>query len=684
MPIHSVGSYSAKAFEITPTGHLRLTPDFDASTDAMRYEIIDADGAYNGDSKNDEIGNDLTQYSYQYDASGNLVSQGRTYLEGSWTLNDGNGNSVTLYQVESGGVHTGWVADGPITPGVAYAYSGPHQVDSSTAPPYSSLVGPRADPDAANSYEGGAYGDDIRAGAEADRVSGGAGDDRISGGAGNDKLGGGAGDDTIYYGTGADFVRGGDGDDLIDDVEGANGDAFDDTLFGDAGNDTIYSGAGDDSVFGGADNDWISAESGDDSIHGGAGDDRVDGGEGQDAISGDGGNDLLSGGGGADAVHGGEGDDQIFGGAGNDHLSGDAGADRIHGEAGQDAIRGGAGNDSLYGGADHDKIQGGAGDDLLAGGTGDDVLAGSDGRDTLSGGSGNNSMIGGAGDDTYLLGASSSNTVRDFDTGDHDHDGVYNDQLDVSHLRTLDGNPVGVWDVAVSDDGFGNALLTFPEGETVVMQGVTPAQISGTAQLRAAGVPCFTAGTMIRTPQGEAAVETLREGDLVQTRDNGPQPVIWAGQRQLGPLALAAAPGLRPIHIAPEALGNSRALRLSPQHALAVDLPGQGASLLRAGRAARMAGGGIRVAQGVRAVTYVHLMLARHEIVFANGTPAESFYPGPWGLRMMGLQALRGIARALPGLGRGPVCAHYGPQVHALSALPDLPGRLRDLRPAWG
>jgi len=642
MPIYSVGSYNTNAFEITPTGHLRLNPDFDASTDAMHYDIEDNETTFNGDSTNDEIGNDATQYGYQYDANGGLVSQGQIYLEGSWTLDDGNGNTVTIYQVETGGVHTGWVADGPITPGVAYTYTGPNQVDSSNAPTYSSLVAPTDDPDQSNSYEGGAYDDDIRTGGGADSVSAGSGNDTIDGGEGSD------------------------------------------TLHGGSGNDSISSGLGNDQVTGGGDNDWISAGGGDDTVDGGDGDDTIYGGDGNDSITGGVGDDVLSGGGGSDTIQGGGGADRVIGSEGDDLLSGDEGNDTIHGEGGQDTISGGEGDDSLFGGAGNDDLSGGPGNDFLAGEAGNDTLAGGSGRDTLSGGSGDNVMSGGAGDDTYVLGTTSANTVTDFDTGDPDRNGYYNDQLDVSELRTLEGNPVRVWDVVVSDDGHGNALLTFPEGETVVMQGVTPAEMSSTAQLQAAGVPCFTAGTMIRTARGEKPVETLRAGDLVQTRDNGLQEVIWAGRRHLGPPALAALPSLRPIHIAPGALGNVRPLRLSPQHALAVDLPGMGASLLRAGRAARIEGGGIRVAQGVREVTYVHIMLERHEIVFANGTPAESFYPGPWGLRMMGMRALSGIARALPGLGRGPIAAQYGPQAHALTGLADLPGRLHDLRPAMG
>lgn len=40
---------------------------------------------------------------------------------------------------------------------------------------------------------------------------------------------------------------------------------------------------------------------------------------------------------------------------------------------------------------------------------------------------------------------------------------------------------------------------------------------------------CFTAGTMIATPDGERAIETLKVGDLVETLDNGPQAIRWIG-----------------------------------------------------------------------------------------------------------------------------------------------------------
>src|SRR6056297_1430822 len=42
-------------------------------------------------------------------------------------------------------------------------------------------------------------------------------------------------------------------------------------------------------------------------------------------------------------------------------------------------------------------------------------------------------------------------------------------------------------------------------------------------------VPCFVAGTLIKTPLGDVPVEQLQAGDLVITQDHGAQPVRWAG-----------------------------------------------------------------------------------------------------------------------------------------------------------
>jgi Hint domain len=40
---------------------------------------------------------------------------------------------------------------------------------------------------------------------------------------------------------------------------------------------------------------------------------------------------------------------------------------------------------------------------------------------------------------------------------------------------------------------------------------------------------CFCAGTLIRTPSGEAPVQALRVGDTVNTWRGGTRPITWIG-----------------------------------------------------------------------------------------------------------------------------------------------------------
>jgi hypothetical protein len=74
----------------------------------------------------------------------------------------------------------------------------------------------------------------------------------------------------------------------------------------------------------------------------------------------------------------------------------------------------------------------------------------------------------------------------------------------------------------------------------------------------------FTAGTLILTPQGAAFIEDLIPGDLVLTRDHGPQP-LRALHRTLSPS--------RAVTVAPEAIGPGlpwRHLRLAPSQRVAI------------------------------------------------------------------------------------------------------------------
>jgi serralysin len=308
-------------------------------------------------------------------------------------------------------------------------------------------------------------------------------------------------------------------------------------------------------------------------------------------------------------------------------------------------------------------VQGGAGQDTISGGAGNDLLEGGAGNDLLSTGSGSDTV------DLDRLGG--TDTVTDFSLIDSDNDGHYDDQLDVSDLTNGHGGPITAWDVVVSDDGHGNAMLTFPEGEVVVLQGVPPSAMATAQQRFAAGIPCFTAGTMILTPRGEVPVQDLRPGDTVVTMDNGIQPVVWAAARHLTHIDLLATPRLLPVRLTRAFTGSDRQLLVSPQHGLLVRHRGAEA-LARAAHLARLGTGQARVAQGSTAVTYVHLMFAHHQIVWSNGVPSESFYPGGWGLAMLDEVALLSLIRTFPQVAKHGASLGYGPTARPVLRMADL------------
>ena len=132
---------------------------------------------------------------------------------------------------------------------------------------------------------------------------------------------------------------------------------------------------------------------------------------------------------------------------------------------------------------------------------------------------------------------------------------------------------------------------------------------------------CFYPGTMVRTPAGEVAVETLRRGDLVVTSDGLAKPVRWLGRQTI---STVFSDPLRvwPIRIRAGALGENvpaRDLRLSPDHAVLVD-----GALIQAG--ALVNGTSIVHETAVPKVfIYYHVELDDHSLILAENTPAETF-----------------------------------------------------------
>lgn len=157
---------------------------------------------------------------------------------------------------------------------------------------------------------------------------------------------------------------------------------------------------------------------------------------------------------------------------------------------------------------------------------------------------------------------------------------------------------------------------------------------SGAGARVAGGVICFTPDTRISTPDGFRQIRQLRPGDKILTRDNGPQEVLWSGHRRMSGARLYAMPHLRPIRFKANAIGLYRPdedLLVSPQHRILVT--GSAAQALFNTSEVLVAAEDlvndttITVDHALREVTYVHILLERHNIVWANGLETESFHP---------------------------------------------------------
>jgi hypothetical protein len=132
---------------------------------------------------------------------------------------------------------------------------------------------------------------------------------------------------------------------------------------------------------------------------------------------------------------------------------------------------------------------------------------------------------------------------------------------------------------------------------------------------------CFMAGTMIRTPDGEVPIETLKRGDLALTNDGRSVPVDWLGIQTIS-LRFADKMRVLPIRIRAGAIAEnvpSRDLLVSPDHALLVE-----GALIQAG--ALVNGASIvRDTNVPTTFTYYHVEVADHSLILAENTPAETF-----------------------------------------------------------
>jgi len=169
-------------------------------------------------------------------------------------------------------------------------------------------------------------------------------------------------------------------------------------------------------------------------------------------------------------------------------------------------------------------------------------------------------------------------------------------------------------------------------------------------------MPCFKKGTMITTAQGDVAIEMLKPGQLVLTRDNGYQPVRWIGARYMSGRFLLDNPHIRPVMVLADAFGPglpAKDTMMSPNTRIPVASEGRRFSLTD--REEPVAIKNLVNHKSVQQVDttgieYLHVMFARHEVISANGIWIESFKSGDYSLETKGNSQRNEIFEIFPNL----------------------------------
>ena len=134
-------------------------------------------------------------------------------------------------------------------------------------------------------------------------------------------------------------------------------------------------------------------------------------------------------------------------------------------------------------------------------------------------------------------------------------------------------------------------------------------------------IACFVAGTRLATESGEVAVQSLRVGDRVRAVLTGRwETVEWIGHRVIDITRHPRKEQVWPIRVSAHAFAPcqpGRDLWLSPHHGVYVNDVLIPVGLLVNGTT-------IRQIQ-LPAIDYWHVELPRHEVILAEGMPAESY-----------------------------------------------------------
>lgn len=195
--------------------------------------------------------------------------------------------------------------------------------------------------------------------------------------------------------------------------------------------------------------------------------------------------------------------------------------------------------------------------------------------------------------------------------------------------------------------------------------------------VRLSDIVCVSlaSGTRIALADGrQVAIERLAPGDRVLTRDHGSQPVRWIGRA-----TLRAVGAFAPVVIVAGTMGNAGDLVVSQHHRIFIyqrrrsALVGTSELLVQA---KHLVDGETIFAREGGYVDYFSLVFDRHEIIYAEGIPAESLLVNEATLAHLPDELAEEVRKRFPQLSQS---QHFGTE--AGRRLLDAIGRDRLLGP---
>lgn len=246
------------------------------------------------------------------------------------------------------------------------------------------------------------------------------------------------------------------------------------------------------------------------------------------------------------------------------------------------------------------------------------------------------------------------------------NDFTENGALTITHINGVEVDP---GDTVTLPNG--NEITLNPDGTLTLLGDDTPDDDSFTYQVvdeagntdiglvSMQGILCFASGTAVETADGPVAVETLRPGQRVKTR-NGPKPLRWVGK-----IHTTRQGNHAPIVFEAGVFEGQSRLEVSPQHRFPIrstrsEMLFDAPEVLVAAKDLINGQTVWRDTSGAP-VTYVHLLFDTHELVWANGCWSESYHPGAVTLSALEERVRAEVFDLFPRLAQNP--GSYGPPV---------------------